>query len=181
MMKLDIGCGSSKKEGYLGVDIINLDGVDIVHDLNKFPYPWEANSVSEIWMDNVLEHLQKPNDVMNEIYRICVHQAKIIVSVPYFRSFYSSIDPTHINSFGTQYFNYFDPTHPFYEKYHYFNSRFLVKKIEFDREWQGKMGLLHKLLVRFAEKYPLKYEARLSHLLPLNSLTFYLETVKQVP
>ena len=32
-LKLDLGCGLSKKEGFLGVDRRKFDGVDIVHDL----------------------------------------------------------------------------------------------------------------------------------------------------
>lgn len=177
-LKIDIGCGISKKEGFLGIDIIPSVGVDLVHDLNQFPYPFENTVASEIWMDNVLEHLEKPLLVLEELYRIAKNQTKITIAVPYFRSFYACIDPTHRNFFSVEYFNYFDPTHPFCQKYQYSKARFLVKKVEFDREWKGKMSFTHRMLVRFAEKYPLKYEARLSHLFPLNSLTFHLEVIK---
>jgi hypothetical protein len=177
-LKLDIGCGLSKHEGFLGIDIIPLDGVDLVHDLNQFPYPFDNDIASDIWMDNILEHLEKPLLVMEEIYRMCKDHANITIAVPYFRSYYAVIDPTHRNFFSIEYFNYFDPTHPFYQKYQYSKARFRVKKVEFDREWKGKMSLLHRIIVRFAEKHPSKYEARLSHLFPLNSLTFHLEVIK---
>jgi predicted SAM-dependent methyltransferase len=177
-LKIDIGCGSSKKDGFLGIDIIPLNGVDIVHDLNQFPYPFSDSVASEIWMDNVLEHLEKPLLVIEEIYRIAKDRAKITIAVPYFRSFYSCIDPTHRNFFSVEYFNYFDPKHPFCQKYQYSKARFGVVKIEFDREWQGKMNLIHRMFVQFAEKHTAGYEAKLSHLLPLNSLTFHLETLK---
>lgn len=94
-MKLDIGCGTSKKDGYLGVDKLSLPGVDIQHDLNIFPYPFESGSVDEVWMDQVLEHLDEPVKVIEEIYRICKNEALVTIGVPYFRSFYSVIDPTH--------------------------------------------------------------------------------------
>jgi len=38
-MKLDIGCGSKKTKGSIGLDIVKHKNVDIVHDLTKFPYP----------------------------------------------------------------------------------------------------------------------------------------------
>jgi predicted SAM-dependent methyltransferase len=177
-LRIDIGCGNSKKVGFTGIDIIPLDGVDIVHDLNHFPYPIENNLVGEILMDNVLEHLDKPMLVMDELYRICRNDAKITIAVPYFRSFYAIIDPTHRNFFGVNWFNYFDPSHPFHKRYQYSKAQFKLEKLEFDREFKIKMSFLHKVLVKFAEKHPYFYEARLSHLFPLNSLTFYLKAVK---
>lgn len=177
-LKLDIGCGISKREGFLGIDILPLAGVDLVHDLNKFPYPFENNIACEIWLDNVLEHLEKPLTVLEELYRIAKNHAKITIAVPYFRSFYAYIDPTHRNFFSVEYFNYFDPAHAFCQKYQYSKVRFGVRKIEFDREWKGKMRLTHRMLVRLAERYPSGYEAKLSHMFPLNSLTFQLEVLK---
>lgn len=177
-LKIDIGCGSSKKEGFIGIDIIQLDGVDIIHDLNQIPYPFEISTVDEIWMDNVLEHLEKPMIVIEEIYRICKNHARITIAVPYFRSFYAIIDPTHRNFFGVNWFNYFDPSHLFNEKYQYSKAKFQVEKIEFDREWKGNMKFFHKMLVRFAEKHPMKYEGKLSHIFPLNSLTYHLTVIK---
>jgi hypothetical protein len=116
---------------------------------------------------------------MEEIYRISRNGARVVVSVPYFRSFYATIDPTHKNFFGVQWFNYFDPSHLFYSRYGYTKTQFRLDRLEFDREFKnGTMSLYHKLLVMLAEKYPCSYEARISHLLPLNSLTFYLTAVK---
>ena len=179
MKRLDLGCGKSKRDGFIGVDSLPLHGVDIIHNLNEYPYPFDNNSIDEIWMDNVLEHIQNPLKVIEEIYRICRNGAKVYIGVPYFRSFYSTIDPTHVNFFGVYWFNYFDPSHPFFLKYQYSNVKFNIKKIEFDREFKNnKIGVFHNLLIKFAEKNPERYENRLSHLFPLNSLTFYLEVLK---
>lgn len=83
-MKIDLGCGQKKREGYIGVDILNVPGVDVIHDLNVFPYPFRDNIAEEIWMDNVLEHLNDPVKVMEEVYRISCNNARIVISVPYF-------------------------------------------------------------------------------------------------
>ena len=177
--KLDIGCGISKREGYTGVDILDLPGVDIKHDLNKFPYPFKDNEIDEVWMDQLLEHLNEPMKAMEEIYRICKSGAMVYVGVPYFRSFYAVIDPTHKNFIGVYWFDYFDPDTDINKKYRYTEAKFKVEKIEFDREYRNtRVKLLHRLMIKIANRKPKPYEERLSHLYPLNSLTFYLKVIK---
>ncbi len=180
IIKIDLGCGASKKPGFTGVDILKLDGVDIVHNLTIFPYPFEDNSVDEIWMDNVLEHLPNPMRVVEELWRISKNATKITIAVPYFRSHYAYIDPTHVNFFGVNWFNYFDSRHVFQTKMQYSHARLNVDKFVFDREWidTNTCGFFHKNLINFANKRPNSYETKLSHLIPLNSLTFYLTVIK---
>ncbi|MGN6559110.1 MAG: class I SAM-dependent methyltransferase [Candidatus Nitrosocosmicus sp.] len=179
MKRIDLGCGNSKKEGFIGVDSLPLSNVDIIHNLTDFPYPFEDNEIDEIWMDNVLEHIPQPVKVMEEIYRICKNGARLNIAVPYFRSFYAFIDPTHVNFFGVWWFNYFDPRHRFYHKYQYSKAQFKIERIEFDREFKnGKINFFRRKLISYANKHPEKYEARFSHLFPLNSLTFYLTVLK---
>jgi len=103
--------------------------------------------------------------------------ALVTIVVPYFRSYYATIDPTHVNFFGLNWFNYFDPSHPFQKKYQYSNAKFKVEKISFDKEWK-KRSWFYRRLIKLAEKKPAFYEAQLSHLFPLNSLTFYLKVLK---
>lgn len=182
MIKIDFGCGGSKKPGFIGVDILQLDGVDIVHNLTSFPYPFEDNSVDEIWLDNVLEHIPNPMRVVEELWRISKGGTKLTIAVPYCRSHWATIDPTHVNFFGVNWFNYFDPSHPFQQKMQYSKATFKVEKFVFDREWleKGETGIFHRLLLKFAQKNPDGYETKLSHILPLNSLTFYLTAIKPV-
>lgn len=178
-IKLDIGCGSSKKDGYIGVDKLKFDCVDIIHDLNILPYPFKDNYADEIFLDNVLEHLDDPIAVIHELHRIGKNNAKVNIIVPYFRSFYAIIDPTHKNFFGYFYFFYFDKKHIFNQKYSYFDINFNVKLIQFDTTFDdSKIGLFHKLLKKFANAYPERYESRLSHLYPLHSIEYVLEIEK---
>lgn len=176
-MKIDFGCGASKKEGFIGVDLLNLENVDVQHDLSQFPYPFDDDVADEIWLDQVVEHISNPMRVMEEVYRICKNDALVTVGVPYFRSFYSIIDPTHVNFFGVQWFDYFDPQSPLNQRYQYSSAKFRVENIQFDREFTNK-SFFHRHLVRFAEKRTKFYEAKLSHIFPLNSLTFHLRVLK---
>ncbi len=188
MKKIDLGCGNTKKNGFIGVDCLSLPNVDIIHNLNQFPYPFKSDEIDEIWMDQCLEHVEHPTMVVDEIYRICKNGAKITIGVPFFRSVYAFIDPTHRNFFTPEWFNYFDPNHVFYKRYAYSSSQFSVDRIQFDREWDIYFYknyifvkwrlLLHKLIVSFANIKPFVYTVKVSHFYPLNSLTFYLTVIK---
>ena len=74
-MKLNLGSGSKILKGYVNVDKFQYYNPDVVHDLEKFPYPFEDNSVDEILLSHVLEHIgQNPdvfNNIIKELYRIC--------------------------------------------------------------------------------------------------------------
>ena len=45
-LKLDLGCGQRKQEGYEGVDIVPGEGIDHIVDLFQFPWPFADRSVS---------------------------------------------------------------------------------------------------------------------------------------
>jgi len=125
--RLNLGCGNVRLRGYLGVDKNKLPSVDVVHDLDKLPYPFKNNSVDEIIMDNVLEHLRNIVGVMEEIHRICKPGAVIKIYVPYAKSDGAFKDPTHKNFFLEKTFQYFEPDYPlnFYSK-----ARFKIKKLK---------------------------------------------------
>ena len=52
-MKLNLGCGSKILNGYTNVDKFDYYNPNIVHDLEKFPYPFDENSVEEIILSHV--------------------------------------------------------------------------------------------------------------------------------
>lgn len=179
MKKLDLGCGTSKRAGFIGMDRLSLDGVDIVHNLDLMPYPFADNEIDEIWLDQVMEHLFDPLQVMEELHRICKDGATVTIGVPYFRSHYAVIDPTHRHFFSAFWYGYFDPKHVFFHKYNYTNCCFRLERLEFDREFKlAGVSFFHSWIIKIAETWPFFYESKLSHLIPLNSLTYYLRVQK---
>jgi len=59
-VKLDLGCGDNKQGAdWIGMDYRPLPGVDIVHDLELFPYPLPDQSVDLVMASHVLEHIDK--------------------------------------------------------------------------------------------------------------------------
>jgi ubiquinone/menaquinone biosynthesis C-methylase UbiE len=55
---------------------------DVVHDLNEFPYPWDDNSVDEIEMIHVLEHLEDWWSAFLECVRILKPGGTLEIRVP---------------------------------------------------------------------------------------------------
>ncbi|MBW2411982.1 MAG: hypothetical protein JRF72_19470 [Deltaproteobacteria bacterium] len=97
-IKLNLGCGQNHKAGYVNVD--RYGQPDICHDLETFPWPWAENSVGEVVLNHVLEHLGESRSIylkiIQEIYRICKHGAAVHVAVPHPRSDDFINDPTHV-------------------------------------------------------------------------------------
>jgi len=172
---LDLGCGVNKRAGAFGVDANASVNPDLVHDLNCIPYPLEESTFDEVYLDNVLEHLADVVGTMREVHRVARKGALVRIDVPYFRSRYAAIDPTHIHAFTVESFGYFDPAHPFFEQYRYSDAAFEVERVVLN-ERLGTRGLRAKV-ARYANRNPLRYEARLSHLLPLDELTVYLRVI----
>jgi len=56
-VKIDIGCGANKIPSFVGVDIRPLPGVDIVADLEKYPWPIPSEVASLVSCSHVLEHI----------------------------------------------------------------------------------------------------------------------------
>ena len=177
MKTLDLGCGKRKLKGAVGIDISPDSDADIVHDLNKVPYPFSEGEFGYVYADNVLEHLEDVIKVLEELHRITSDGAAIKIIVPFFRSHYAFIDPTHRHFFTVRSFDYFDPAKDFNKYYKYSRCCFNVRKVAFDENMPH--GLFGKLLRWVANTRPVFYESRLATLFPLNTLTYYLETIKK--
>ena len=174
---LDLGCGNRKRPDAVGIDSNPRTAADVVHDLNCFPYPFEDATFDEIYADNVIEHLAEPVRVMEELHRISRPGALVKVIVPYFRSKWAFIDPTHRHYFTMDSFTYFDPDHMNSRLYNYSMARFRTERVVFNETIER--GLLTAWVKRLANRWPGHYEAYLSHLYPLDDLSFYLRTIKQ--
>jgi|TARA_Y100000310_G_C20660996_1_gene804779 SAM-dependent methyltransferase len=107
MKKLNLGCGLDIKRDYINLDFLDVEGIDIKHDLNKFPYPFKKNTFDEIYTSHVLEHLENLEKVMAELKRISKPGAKIYIRVPHFSCGVSYRDPTHKRLFSYFTFEYF--------------------------------------------------------------------------
>ena len=177
---LDLGCGRTKRPGAIGVDRNPSVGADVLADLDRTPYPFGDDSFDEILLDNVLEHLADVPATMRELFRIARPGALVIVKVPYFRSKWAAIDPTHRHLFTVESMSYFDRRHPFHDQYRYAEVDLRVERVSFNDgvHAAGAWGRVTRPVARFANHHPVRYELWLSQLLALDELRFDLRVIK---
>ena len=127
---LNLGCGTDIKSGWVNHDMVRLAGIDIVHDLNVVPWPWDDNSIDEVYAKDVLEHLPNTLSALGEIFRITKPGASIYIAVPYWNSWEAITDPTHVTQFNEFTFNFFDPREEqCQERPYYSKARFFIDRI----------------------------------------------------
>jgi predicted SAM-dependent methyltransferase len=106
-LKINLGGGEEKIDGFTNIDIVNLPTVDIVADINE-GIPLPDNSVIEVRASYILEHIPNTVALMEELYRVCKDGARLNIKVPYFKSTAAFKDPTHTSFFTERTFEYFD-------------------------------------------------------------------------
>ena len=116
MKKLNLGSGTDYKQGWVNIDKGTCK-CDVQHDIEVSPYPFEDNSVDEVVLQHVLEHIDPNNlhTMMKEIYRVCVNNAIIRIVSPMAGSNNYFTDPTHKMPVTDRTFDYFDKTKALYE------------------------------------------------------------------
>jgi SAM-dependent methyltransferase len=97
-VKLNLGCGHERLDGYLNVD--RVGDPPFTWDLESFPWPWPDSSAEEVRLHHVLEHLGATPAVylrlIQELYRVCRDGAKVSITVPHPRHDDFLVDPTHV-------------------------------------------------------------------------------------
>lgn len=112
LVRIDIGCGSNKKEGFIGIDQYKMPGVDIVLSLGKDKLPFADNSVDEVFCSHTLEHLTnfegkwERTHLFNELYRVMKVGATAQFIFPHWNSQRYYGDPTHKEPFSEMGFFY---------------------------------------------------------------------------
>ena len=97
IVRLDLGCGKNKKEGFTGVDSRPFEGVAVVCNLGSDPWPWDHSSVDEAHCSHMLEHLTPKERIhfVNELHRVLKPGSKAAIITPHFGSVRAYGDLTH--------------------------------------------------------------------------------------
>lgn len=127
---IDLGCGTRKQEGYIGVDLNPIDGVDIVCDIEK-GLPFEDNTVDRIYANFLFEHINNFISFMQELYRVCRGGAIVKASFPYWASMTQWKDPTHKQVITIETFMYFSDD-KWYGSDYGINTNFKVKGVKYN-------------------------------------------------
>ncbi len=115
-IKIDLACGKNKqKGGWIGIDMFPYKGVDIVHDLEKFPWPLPKECANLIVASHIVEHINPHKGVfikfMDEAWRVLKVGGQLAIATPYGNGHGFLQDPTHCNPCSEATWFYFDPCH----------------------------------------------------------------------
>ncbi|HMP90059.1 MAG TPA: methyltransferase domain-containing protein [Kiritimatiellia bacterium] len=135
--RLNVGCGTDVRAGWVNLDVAPLAGVDVVHDINRIPYPFADETFDEILCQDILEHMTDLPTVLFELKRLLKSGGKLRIQVPHFSSRNNFADPTHKRMFSLLTFEYF-VTNAYDGRDYYFAEHFdriESARITFTRHW----------------------------------------------
>jgi len=183
MKSLNIGCGTNIKKGFVNLDRVKLSGVDVIHDLNKFPWPFKDNEFDFINCDQVLEHLDDIPHCLREIWRISKRGGKVHIAVPHYASPGAWFDLTHKHPFGWMSLDYMAANEIHKHSVGHMHSHEYGEKEKFNiLKRKFIFGRLHKLMgiSFFAHSLPIVYEMlNIAYMFPPRHIEFDIEAVKK--
>lgn len=122
-MKLYMGAGKDRLEGWIHSDMHPYPGIDVVCDATK-PWPWADNTFDWVFTQDFLEHLPSESKVfvINEMWRVLRPNGIMEHRVPNAGSQNDFGSPSHLSHWNLQQFEHFD-----IESYRY----------ELDKDYEG--------------------------------------------
>jgi len=171
---LHVGCGDDKLSGAVGLDRLKLPAVDVVHDLDKLPWPFADGSFDIIFAHSVVEHVGDLVAFFDECWRILRPGGHIVMAVPYFRCVDAFTDPTHTHFFTGNSLDYFIEADNPLANYGYSKHKFLCRGFWYG--WPARSGNpLVRVFKRWISRHRRFYDQRLSLLFPMRILVWELE------
>jgi SAM-dependent methyltransferase len=122
-VKLNLGCGTDIRPGFVNLDSAALPGVDVVHDLRELPLPFGDREFDEVVCQDVLEHLDYA-PLLGEIHRVLRPGGRVVIRSPHFTSRAVYLDPTHRTAFSVDTLRFFVRGDAFAERSYYFDFHF---------------------------------------------------------
>lgn len=163
MKILDIGCGKHKYHTSgtttIGLDIINYECVDVVHDLEKLPLPFENEEFDMVYASHILEHIHNIKGLMKELIRVLKSEGILYI-----------IAPHHTN-----------PQSKHYDHRSYWSSLSFSEPIHQHFDVEGvHLNLIQpfKFLSHFFSKLKYVYEWRFCYVFPSKDIIFILRCKK---
>ena len=170
---LNLGAGKLDiREDYVNLDMTPYEGIDVIHDLNKLPLPFENEQFDEILAYGILEHVNYV-PLMDELHRILKPKGIIKIRVPHFTYVESVADPTHINLFSYMTFFYF--TKELKREYHFSKFSEFGGKITFQKRLLLPWNYLLEWFVNLNETTKKIYEKTPLRVFPAANLEVWLK------
>jgi len=175
-VKLDIGCGLKKREGFLGIDIVRTESVDIIAKVENLPF--KDSSVDVIYTRHTLEHVDDFEKAVKEMWRVFKPNAIIEIIVPFWAHHYAHY-PLHKRFFNRFSFDEYSVQKVDKTFIVDMDVKFLVEEIKY--KFQIKrfpFSIFYKILEKLANKYYNTYESTFANIFPACEIYFKLRVIK---
>ena len=130
MKRIHLGCGKHPKPMYTNVDKYPLDGVDVVHDLEVIPWPFDDETHDEIVGIDIIEHLVNAVGFMNECAHILKPGGILNLRTCYYLSKNAFTDLDHKHFPTDESFDYWCKGTYFNQEYGHYTEGRLFEKIK---------------------------------------------------
>lgn len=167
---LDVGCGSKKHPGAVGIDLSADTDADVVHDLDSTPWPVEDDSFDQVLAQDVIEHLEDLYAVFAELHRIGRPGARVHLRTPHYSSALAYSDPTHKRFLSAAAIRAL--AEPGFA--HYSGCRFRIVELRIDMWLPFRVSGIERL----ANRWPDLYEKYLAFQFTAMNIRAELEVVK---
>ena len=138
MTTLQLGCGIRPLQGAVNHDrTAHHDYVDVAHDLEYLPWPWQDGEFDKVIALDVMEHLRiDVQGWLDECWRILRPGGQLVLRLPAWNNALSWRDITHRRVFHEESFHYFDRSTQLWRDYGSFyfgpgyNKWWVIERIE---------------------------------------------------
>jgi SAM-dependent methyltransferase len=180
-----LGCAVRKRPGRVGIDRLDLPGVDIVADLEAgLPFLPDP-SVDEIHCRSVLERIANFEQLLGEMMRVLKDSGRACIFVPHFSNPYYYSDYAHKRPFGLYTFYYFaDQDHQARREVPSFYTDLRIEIVSVKLKFRSPIRILHwsrKLMGAIINLHPALqefYEAGLCYLVPCDGIEVILRPAR---
>jgi predicted SAM-dependent methyltransferase len=170
---LELGCGPNKTSGNIGIDRLDLPGVDIIADLEEGLPFLPANSVDCIYSKSFLEHVDHLDLLMREIWRVLKPEGEMCAFVPHFSNPFFYSDYTHKHFCGLYTFEYFSKSQlRFHRKVPNFYQDFSFQTMDLQlsfhagSRWLSWLRIGSEKLFNLSPRWQELYEEHFCYLIP---------------
>lgn len=150
---VDLGCGSRKRAGCIGVDKTRMAGVDIVCDIEE-GFPFADDTLDAVYANFLFEHLADIVHLFDELHRTCRDGALVEFTVPHPQSYTQYKDPTHRSVITVETLRYFTREN-WYGADYGIRSDFKLVSVRYHYlpPFAGRWSFLFKPLLKWMRRY----------------------------